>query len=313
MKRNFKVFTILLVSLLCLSMFGCSRREVSNPNEAPSNSYVGFIEVDGIISSDVEETIFSAAASYRHQDTLDFIHQMEYDSNNKGILIYINSPGGTVYDSDELYLKLMEYKQVTNRPIWVYMGPQACSGGYYIAMAADKVIANRNTWTGSIGVIIQVQDVSGLLSKLGIKVDSIVSGENKDMASGYRAMTKEERAILQALVDEAYEQFVGIVATGRNMAIDDVKKLADGRIYTAKQALDAKLIDEIAGYEEVCASILKELGAGGFYQMPQPAVSNSILDQLLMSNNLSLSETQILELLQILQAVKPARPMYIRG
>ena len=313
MKTGNKVLKMMLVSLMFLSMFGCTRREPTNPNAAPNGSYIGFIEVEGTISSEVEDTLFSAAATYRHEATLDFIDRMTNDSNNKGLLIYINSPGGTVYDSDELYLKLMEYKQRTNRPIWVYMGPMACSGGYYIAMAADKIVANRNSWTGSIGVIIQVQDISGLLSKLGIEIDSIVSGKNKDMASGFREMTKEERAILQSLVDEAFEQFVEIVADGRKMPIEDVKKLADGRIYTAKQALEAKLIDEIAGYDETILKMLAELGASGFYEMEPPAAPSTIFDQLFMSGRLSLTETQILELLKILEAVKPAKPMYMRG
>ena len=313
MKIGNKVLKLMLVGLVCLSMLGCTRREPSNPNTAPNNSYIGFIEVEGTISSEVEDTLFSAAATYRHEATLDFIDRMAYDINNKGLLIYINSPGGTVYDSDELYLKLMEYKQRTNRPIWVYMGPMACSGGYYISMAADKIVANRNTWTGSIGVIIQVQDISGLLSKLGIEIDSIVSGKNKDMASGFREMTKEERAILQSLVDEAYEQFVEIVSVGRSMSIEDVKKLADGRIYTAKQALEAKLIDEIAGYDETVLKMLAELGASGLYEMEPPAAPSSIFDQLFMSGGLSLTEAQILELLKILEAVKPAKPMYMGG
>ena len=140
------------------------------------------------------------------------------------------------------------------------MASQACSGGYYISMAADKIYANRNTWTGSIGVIISSTNLKGLYDKLGIKEIDITSGTNKAMGSPGIDMTEEHRKILQSLVDEAYEQFAGVVAEGRKMDINTVKPIADGRIYSAKQALDLGLIDNVDSYENMQQNMLDTVG-----------------------------------------------------
>lgn len=165
-------------------------------------------------------------------------------------MLYVDSPGGTVYESDELYLKLEEYKEKTKRPIWAYFAQEACSGGYYISMAADTIYANRNCWTGSIGVIVSLTNYKGLYDKLGIKEIDITSGPNKAMGSGGLDMTNEQKQIMQGLVDEAYDQFVSIVSEGRGINDADVRKIADGRIYTAKQAKENGLVDEVGSYEE---------------------------------------------------------------
>jgi protease-4 len=226
--------------------------------ELPLDPFIGVVKVEGTIA-DVETSVFETAL-YNHQGTLDYIDAMMDSDANRGILLYVNSPGGGVYESDELYLKLMEYKEATNRPIWTYMGNQACSGGYYISMASDQVVANRNCWTGSIGVIISLTNLKGLYDKLGIQEIDITSGKNKAMGSSGQDMTDEQRGILQSMVDEAYEQFVGIVATGRDLDIDTVKSAADGRIYTAKQALDLNLIDSIDSYENMISNFCDEVG-----------------------------------------------------
>ncbi|MBK5253297.1 MAG: signal peptide peptidase SppA [Peptostreptococcaceae bacterium] len=212
-----------------------------------SDDYIAVISVEGTIadsSSSILET-----ETYNHQFTMDAIDDIIDDNDNKGLIIQVNSPGGSVYTSDELYLKILEYKE-TGRPVYSAMGSMAASGGYYISAPADKIIANRNCWTGSIGVKIgTIYDATELLKNIGIKTETITSGDNKNMGSYYEEMTEEQEDIFQGLVDEAYEQFVGIVADGRNMTVDQVKVLADGRIYTAKQALENGLIDEIGDYE----------------------------------------------------------------
>ena len=181
-------------------------------------------------------------------------------SSNEGILLYVNSPGGGVYESDELYLKLKEYKEATGRPIWTYMGSQACSGGYYIAMQSDRVVANRNAWTGSIGVIITLTNLSELYDKLGIETIYYTSGKNKAMGAADAKVTDEQNEIFQSLVDESYEQFVEIVAEGRGMNVKKVKPIADGRIYTAKQALELNLIDSIDSYENTVKNFKDSIG-----------------------------------------------------
>jgi protease-4 len=227
----------------------------------PDKDFVGVLKVEGTITGTSESSnIFSNSQSYNHKKTLEYIDSMIEAKNNKGIILYVNSPGGGVYESDELYLKLKEYKEKTGCPIWTYMASQACSGGYYISMATDKIYANRNTWTGSIGVIISSTNVKGLYDKLGIKEIDITSGTNKAMGSTGIDMTDEHLKILQGLVDEAYEQFAGVVAEGRKMDIEKVKPIADGRIYSSKQALDLGLIDNVDTYENMQQNMLDIVG-----------------------------------------------------
>ena len=176
----------------------------------------------------------------------------------------MNSPGGSVSTSDELYLKIKEYKDKTRRPVVAYFDNMAASGGYYISAIADKIIANRNCWTGSIGVTIgNMYDVTGLLEKMGIKAKAITSGPNKAMGDPLSGLTEEQEEIFRGLVDEAYEQFVGIVAEGRHMDVELVKKLADGRIYTARQGMENHLIDDIMTEEEADKYVLDMIGEKG--------------------------------------------------
>lgn len=142
------------------------------------------------------------------------------------------------------------------------MGYMACSGAYYIAMAADKVIANRSTTTGSIGVYTEIMSYPDLLKKIGVNIDYITSGKNKAIGAGGKKLTKEQRQIFQDQINEAYERFVDVIDKGRkDLDKKTIKKLADGRSYTAKQALSHKLIDEIKSYEEAKDSMRKKVGS----------------------------------------------------
>ena len=225
--------------------------------ELPNKDFVGVINIEGEIGASSSNSLTSDS-TYNHDFYLKYIEKMEKSDKNKGILLYVDSPGGAVYESDEMYLKLMEYKEKTKRPIWAYFASQACSGGYYISMAADKIYANRNCWTGSIGVIVSLTNCKKLYDKLGIKEIDITSGKNKAMGSQGLELTKEQRGILQSLVDEAYDQFVGIVADGRKMDKSAVKKIADGRIYSAKQAKEINLVDEVGSLKDEKKAFAKE-------------------------------------------------------
>lgn len=257
--------------------------------DAPASDYIAIVRVEGTIQPQTQPSLFEAAAGYQHVTTLDYVDRLIYDDYNKGILLYVDSPGGTVYEADELYLKLMEYKEATGRPIWGYMSHYAASGGYYVSMAADQIYANRNTVTGSIGVIMSGYDMTGLYEKLGIKYVSITSGVNKDSTK----MTDEQIAIYQSQVDEAFEQFVQVIQDGRQMSLDEVKKLADGRTYTANQALENGLIDMVSSYEDMSYAMSEELGVYEFYE---PHSTQSILTSLFseVKENMPKSEAQVL-------------------
>ena len=197
----------------------------------------------------IEGTIQQANVDYDQNWLLSTISAIKNDKKNVGIAIFINSPGGAVYQTDDVYLALEDYK-TTGRPIYVYQGPMAASGGYYISCAGNKIYANRNTLTGSIGVIAgQSMDLTGLLNKLGIKSETIYAGKNKNMGNYNAPFTPEQKAIMQSIADECYEQFVKIVAKSRNMTYEEAAKLSDGRIYTAQQALDNGLIDAIGSWD----------------------------------------------------------------
>lgn len=256
-----KALIIIFAIILGLGLLttGCDSIFSSKGNQVVTDfgyDYIGTLAITDTIDE-------SSSGYYNHQYVLNAIDTMMADDENKGLILYVNTPGGSVYASDELYLKIKEYKETTGRPVYSSMQSQATSGGYYISAPCDKIIANRNCWTGSLGVTMGTfVDVSELLDNLGVKTTTITAGSNKAMGSNTDPMTAEQKAIFQSLVDEAYEQFVGIVAEGRNMKVEDVKKLADGRIYTAKQALENGLIDQIGTYEEAIADMQKtyELG-----------------------------------------------------
>ena len=269
----------------------------------PSEDYIAIVRVEGTIQEQGGSSALEASSGYQHDSTMNYIDELMDDSNNKGILLYVDSPGGTVYESEELYQKLKEYKETTKRPIWDYMAHYAASGGYMVSMASDKIYANSNTTTGSIGVIMSGYDMSGLYKKLGIRYVSITSGKNKDSSK----FTDEQIAIYQDQINEAYEEFVNIVADGRDMSVEDVKKLADGRTYTAKQAKNNGLIDEISLYPDMKDAMSKKLGTSAFYEME----SDEGLLQSLFSKAESLvpkSEAQVLT--ETAKSVESGVPMY---
>lgn len=268
-KRGIRGFKIWLVVLLCIAAFGLiiglAVKSLLSDSvaAAPAEPYVGVLYVEGVIARGNVDS-WGRAVDYQHDFTLDAIDDLIGDTNNKALILWVDSPGGGVYESDELYFKIKEYRQSTGRPVFSYMASMAASGGYYIAAPSDAIFANRNCWTGSIGVTIgTLYDISGFLEKHGVDTVTITSGKNKSMGSMVDPLTDEQRKIFQSLVDEAYEQFIGIVAEERQMDISAVRKLADGRIYTAAQAEELGLVDTVASYEELLSYMADEFGLEG--------------------------------------------------
>ena len=166
----------------------------------------------------------------------------------KAILLQINSPGGTASASYAIHRELMRTRETSDTKVIALLGDVAASGGYYVASAADHIVANPDTLTGSIGVIIQTQNLSSLLEKVGVESGNFKSGQFKDILSPYRESTPVEEALLQGLVDESYQGFLEAIAQGRDMSIDAIKPYADGRVLSGKQALEAKLVDSLGNY-----------------------------------------------------------------
>jgi protease-4 len=242
-----------LLAMTGLGSAGASGNKVhiSGPASGPA---VAVIDVNGTILSG-QAGAFDTSPVAASGDIIPLIKQAAADADVKAIVLRVDSPGGSVVASNEIYHAL----KTCGKPIVVSMGELAASGGYYISMAADYIIANPDTLTGSIGVISEFPEASGLLDKLGIVVTTIKSGENKDLGSLYRPMTDEEKALWQQVVDETYDEFVQIVAEGRNLPEAQVRALADGRVFTGRQALANGLVDAL-GYEEDAIAKAAELG-----------------------------------------------------
>ena len=219
------------------------------PDEmALSRQKIGVVEVKGLITD--------------ASDTIRQLSKYRKDRGIRGIVLRIDSPGGAVAPSQEIYTEVLRFKE-SKKKVFASMGSVAASGGYYIASAADQIIANPGTLTGSIGVIMTFANVEQLMSKVGLRPETMKSGKFKDTGSPTRPMLPEERKLLQEVVDNVYGQFVDAVAEGRKMDIEKVKELADGRIYTGKQAFDLKLVDRLGGLEDTIRLLAQAIGIEG--------------------------------------------------
>ena len=207
---------------------------VGNSAHLPIGHKVGVIQVVGpIVSSD--KTV---------REIVDF----SKDDSIEAVVLRVDSPGGGVGPSQEIYVEIERLAEV--KPVVVSMGSVAASGGYYVAVPADRIVANPGTITGSIGVIMGFTNYQELLDKIGLKNTVVKSGEHKDIGSPVRPMTDEDRAILQGLIDDVHRQFVDAIAKGRELEVDAVLSFADGRIFTGRQAQQIGLVDELGNFQD---------------------------------------------------------------
>ncbi len=246
--------------------------------EFPDEPFLAKVDIEGTILSGGGVTSL-ASGGFDLDYTLDYIDRLMACEQNTGIVLFIDSGGGEIKASDEVYLKLMDYKAATGRPIYAYCDSTACSGAYYIAMAADSIWANRNCICVNIGVYAQVYNLHDLFEKYGVKEIMIKSSANKGIGSVGQEWTEEQLAIYQSIVDIWYDQFLGVVSEGRGMTKDQVKALDDGREMLALQALDAGFIDGICRYEEFRDYLLQD-GANILYREEPVAELGGIMDLL---------------------------------
>lgn len=257
-----------LLSALGTWMYGVRPKE-SKPVEKSSigsklfqsDPQIGIIVVEGTIMHKAEGGGFGGSQGAAADKLVAQLRQAEKDGV-KGILLKINSPGGTAAASQSVYHEIQRLRKDSKIRVMAAMGDVAASGGYYIACAADKIYANPATLTGSIGVIAQFTQVQGLFSKLGLSTTVIKSGKFKDIGSPYRATTPEERELFQKLINDTYEDFLQSVSSGRHLPVEQVRKLADGRIYTGNQAQKLKLVDSLGDYNTALAELKKMVQLG---------------------------------------------------
>ena len=214
----------------------------------------------------------------RSDATIKLIHTYRDDPSIKAMVIRIDSPGGSVAPVQEIYSELEKIE----KPIVASMGGSAASGGYYIACAADTIVANPGTLTGSIGVIMQFTRMKGLYDKVGLEHQVIKSGEFKDTGSPFRELTEEERSVLQTTVDDVYNQFVDTIfeARGDQLTRAEVAELADGRIYSGKQALEAKLLDQLGNLPDAIKIAGELAGIEGKPKVVRKEKKASLFEQL---------------------------------
>ena len=188
------------------------------------------------------------------------LKKAEEDPSIKTLIVRINSTGGTVTASDIMFKEIDLFKKKTRIPVIAVMMDVAASGGYYVALAADTIVAHPTSVTGSIGVIMLSLNAEGLLQKLGVTTSAFKSGERKDMGSPFRALTDDERKIFQSVIDGLHGQFLSHLVDSRKLPLDVARKIADGRVYTAQQALELKLIDQIAYMDDVLRLAKQKIG-----------------------------------------------------
>lgn len=256
------VLVLVMGSILWAAAYGPSADglRLYGPRDA-----VGIIYLDGVLVSGAggADLLGSVLGS---DDIIGYIEEATWDPTVKALVLRINSPGGSAAAAEEIGRELQKFK-AAGKVLVASMGDVAASGAYWIAAGADEIMANASTITGSIGVIMQVQRLEELYEKIGVEVETIKSGPHKDIGSATRQLTAEEREILQSMVDDIFHQFVDVVAAGRGMTREEVLELADGRIFTGRQAQEAGLVDSIGNFYDAIDRAAELAGITGDYDV----------------------------------------------
>ena len=225
------------------------------------NDKIAVIDVSGILFNERNKGFFGEGENPVSL-FIEKVDKAQADRNVRALVLRINSPGGGVTASDIMYDRIRKYKAATGKPVIAVLVDVAASGGYYIACAADVIIAHRTTITGSIGVIVQTISLAGTMEKIGVTAQAITSGKMKDMGSPLKPLDQDAAAVLQGVVDNFYAKFVAVVDTGRpKLDTAQIRKLADGRIYTAQEALKNGLVDSLGYMDEALALAKKGSGS----------------------------------------------------
>ena len=267
-KQSFRILLFFVIALL----FVCSCAEIQmGPHvdsleeviieEGSGPGKILLVDIDGPISNRPKKTLAGFQSETGMVDRIrEVLKKADKDKNVKGILLRINSPGGTVTSSDIIYHEIKSFKERNKIKVYVSVVDVAASGGYYVAMAGDTIMMHPTSLTGSIGVLALKLNLEGLMGKVGVEWEVVKSAEKKDFMSPFRPLTKEERKLFQETINRYYERFVDIVVLNRRqLDTNAVKVLADGRVYNAHQALENHLVDSIGYLQDLVELMKKEL------------------------------------------------------
>jgi len=274
MRKHPVIFGFLILAIIGVFCFMILR--TFNPFEKKSAGFsfkekIGIVTIEGVLRNS--------------KDTITQLNKYEKDGSIKAVVLRVNSPGGAVVPSQEIYDKILHLKKF--KKVIVSMGSVAASGGYYIACAADRIIANPGTITGSIGVIIQFSQIEDLLKKIGLKATVVKGGRYKDVGSPVREMTPDEKRIIQDVIDDIHNQFIEVVLSNRDIPKEKVEEIADARIFTGRQALKIGLVDDL-GNMEYAIDVASDLaGIEGKAEVVYPEKKRKSLLRYIASETLS--------------------------
>lgn len=271
---------------------------------------IAVLSLQGVIQ-DTGNIPFSSSVIYNHRAFLQMLDAAGEDPTIDGVIIRVNTPGGGVVESAEIHDKIVALQEKYNKPVYISMENMAASGGYYISAPANKIVAHPATITGSIGVIMESINIKELADNLGIHFETFTSGKHKDILSTNRSMTDEEKEILQSIVDEMYDDFVQVVAAGRDMSEGDVRTIADGRIYTGKQALALDLIDALGDFEDTVTWMEEDYQLKGA-RLVEYRAGFSFTNLFGFARTLiPQKDTQVQEFLHLIRDMSGPRPMFL--
>ena len=258
---------LLFLALILFALVGISSITSEWVQQGAKNR-IGIVDITGLISDS--------------QYIVNQVKKFRQDKRIRGIILRIDSPGGAVGPSQEIYDEVLKTRE-SGKTIYASMGALAASGGYYIASAAEKIFANPGTLTGSIGVIMVFSNAKGLMEKIGLQPEIVKAGEYKDIGSPARAMTQKERNLLQSVVTDVHQQFIEAVASGRDISVAEVTKIADGRILTGRQAYSLNLVDQMGGLQVSIDQLAHKVGIIGSPKIIKETPRVGFLDWVLKS------------------------------
>jgi len=267
----FTAFACVLLATGCISVNigGLGRGEFDETVVlGDSGPKILLLEIDGVITEHERTSFLGDLEESSVARVVEQLDMARHEGDVRAVLLRVDSPGGTASASDAIYRAIVDFKRDTNLPVVAQFMGLAASGGYYVAMAADEIHATPTTVTGSIGVIFMGVSFQGLMERFGVRDQTITGGEHKDAGSFMRDMTPEEEAHLQSVVDDLHDRFKTVVAAGRpKLDAEAVDRLADGRIFSAKQAEAEGLVDSISPLEETAARAARLAGIDGDYRV----------------------------------------------